>query len=55
VANDLLDSLGVIDCGRAEQERTVRRWLSDNEPHEVLAASLRPPGFLGPLRENPII
>lgn len=47
VANDLLDSLGVIDCGRAEQERTVRRWLSDNTPHKVLAASLRRAGFLG--------
>lgn len=46
VVNDLLDSLGVIDCEREEQERTVRRWLSDNTPHKVLAASLHRAGFL---------
>lgn len=47
VLGDLLDSLGVADRDRPEQERSVRRWLRDNKPHKVLAASLRQAGFLG--------
>lgn len=45
VASDLLDSLGVIECERDVQEGTVRRWLTENTPHKVLAASLRRAGF----------
>lgn len=46
VVRDLLDQLGVKNCSRADQEQSVGRWLNDNEPHKVLAASLRRHGFL---------
>ena len=45
VASDLLDELGVSACARSEQERSVKEWLADNRPHQVLAISLRKARF----------
>lgn len=46
VARDLLEELGVFDAPRQAQERAVQQWLRDNEPSEVLAASLEDLGLL---------
>ena len=48
VTRDLLDTLGVADRPRVEQERVVREWLVANEPHQLLAISLRQDGFIVP-------
>lgn len=45
VTRDLLMELGVADLPRAEQESAVRSWLETNQPHQVLALSLRKDGF----------
>ena len=46
ITDDLLDELGVAECPRADQELAVKDWLAGNEPHQVLALSLRKDGFL---------
>jgi len=46
VTRDLLAGLGVADVPREDQERVVREWLVDNEPHQLLALSLRHDGFM---------
>jgi len=46
ITGDLLDELGVAESSRADQERAVKGWLAGNEPHQVLALSLRKDGFL---------
>jgi len=46
ITDDLLDELGVAGAPRDEQERAVKGWLAHNEPHQVLALSLREDGFL---------
>lgn len=46
VTSDLLFELGVGGSSPAEQEDAVGRWLDQNEPPKVLAASLRADGFL---------
>ncbi len=46
VTRDLRDALGVADRPRVEQERVVRGWLVANEPHQLLAISLRQDGLM---------
>ncbi len=46
VTRDLIEALGVADHPRGEQELAVKAWLVTNEPHQVLALSLRADGFL---------
>ncbi len=46
ITGDLLDELGVAESSRSDQERAVKGWLAGNEPHQVLALSLRKDGFL---------
>jgi hypothetical protein len=48
VTRDLLDVLGVADRPRLYQQRVVREWLVGNEPHQLLALSLRQDGFMEP-------
>lgn len=47
VASDLLEELGIAECGRRDQQRAVDEWLDRNKPNKVLAISLRKAGFLG--------
>jgi hypothetical protein len=46
VTRDLLEELGVAGHPRGEQQVAVKAWLVTNEPHQVLALSLRADGFL---------
>jgi len=46
VTRDLIEELGVAGHPRGEQELAVKAWLATNEPHQVLALSLRADGFL---------
>lgn len=46
ITEDLLEELNASTSARAEQERSVKQWLADNEPNKVLARSLREDGFL---------
>lgn len=46
VTRDLIEELGVTGHPRGEQELAVKVWLVTNEPHQVLALSLRADGFL---------
>lgn len=46
VTRDLLEDLGVASHPRGEQELAVKAWLVANEPHQLLALSLRADGFL---------
>ncbi len=41
VASDLLRHLGLDEAPLGEQRSGVARWLEENEPSEVLRASLR--------------
>jgi len=43
---DLLNTLGVSDQDRVEQQRAVDDWLSRNEPHDLLAYMLVQDGFV---------
>lgn len=52
ITGDLLDELGVAESSRGDQERAVKGWLAGNEPHQVLALSLRKDGFLAENASN---
>lgn len=55
ITDDLLDELGVAERSRSDQERAVKAWLAGNEPHQVLALSLRKDGFLAENVSNKLV